>query len=78
MTYPTPTNVGFYAVARHNGRTILADGPHSAPVAHLRVDEAIRPALRKRPFGSFADVGVTRVVTPPGTALPIRSVATGT
>lgn len=66
MTFPRPSNVGFYAVAKsHRGAVVLAIGPLDAAEAHARVDDL-------RPYApSFSTYGVIRLVVPPDKPLPV-------
>lgn len=71
-----PSNVGFYAVAKVDGKVALATGPHPASEAHRMVDEEVRPETLLRGL-PFPEVGVIRMVTPVGTRLPRYSVTDG-
>lgn len=61
---PRPSNVGWYAVAKDRGRTVLAVGPLDASDAHRAVD-TLRPHAP-----AFADFGVARIVVAPDKPLP--------
>ena len=80
MSIARPSNVGFYAVAKsHNGKVLVASGPHDGAEAHRLVDTAIRPEVRARgdALPSFLDFGVLRIVAKPGRELPVYTVESG-
>jgi len=73
----TPANVGWYAVAKtHNGKVMVATGPHPASDAHRRVDTEIRPETRRRGL-TFTEVGVIRMVAAVGKTLPTYTIEDG-
>lgn len=73
----TPSNVGFYAVAKsHAGKVLVAVGPLPASDAHRAVDTLIRPECRARGL-SFTEPGVIRMVKPAGQTLPVFAIGDG-
>lgn len=73
----TPSNVGFYAVAKsHGGKVMVAVGPLPASDAHRAVDTQVRPEARRRGL-TFLDFGVIRKVAAATATLPTYTVADG-
>jgi hypothetical protein len=74
-----PDNVGFYAVAKAEGKVLVAVGPLPASDAHRAVDAQVRPEARERgnTLPPFLDFGVLRLVAKPGRPLPVYTITAG-